>query len=223
MKQDVQDGRNFPVYAKPEQKVTVDDLKAIMRNHYESGELKSHDPYTNGLRGDEEYRPISVFRTYESHIMQVRPWMPREIGSVIYLAMGMADLSVYVPFYHGLDAYPAHYGMGTNQADSQSLYWKYRKLQTLVMTDYPKLAPVVKKAYKKFEADTAVKQKAFEEDYLKIYKKDPKKADKMLNDWNLKVMAEAEKLTEDLTNQVFTIRTTDIENANFFANKSKKD
>lgn len=45
----------------------------------------------------------------------------------------------------------------------------------------------------------------------------------MLNDWNLKVMAEAEKLTEDLTNQVFTIRTTDIENANFFANKSKKD
>ena len=155
--------------------------------------------------------------------MQVRPWMPREIGSVIYLAMGMADLSVYVPFYHGLDAYPAHYGMGTNQADSQSLYWKYRKLQTLVMTDYPKLAPVVKEAYKKFEADTAVKQKAFEEDYLKIYKKDPKKADKMLNDWNLKVMAEAEKLTEDLTNQVFTIRTTDIENANFFANKSKKD
>ena len=90
---------------------------------------------------------------------------------VIYLAMGMADLSVYVPFYHGLDAYPAHYGMGTNQADSQSLYWKYRKLQTLVMTDYPKLAPVVKEAYKKFEADTAVKQKAFEEDYLKIYPK----------------------------------------------------
>ena len=223
LKQDVQDGRNFPVYAKPEQKVTVDDLKAIMRNHYESGELKSHDPYTNGLRGDEEYRPISVFRTYESHIMQVRPWMPREIGSVIYLAMGMADLSVYVPFYHGLDAYPAHYGMGTNQADSQSLYWKYRKLQTLVMTDYPKLAPVVKEAYKKFEADTAKKQKAFEEDYLKIYKKDPKKADKMLNDWNHKVMAEAEKLTEDLTNKVFTIRTTDIENANFFANKSKKD
>ena len=36
-------------------------------------------------------------------------------------------------------------------------------------------------------------------------------------------MAEAEKLTEDLTNKVFTIRTTDIENANFFANKSKKD
>ena len=72
--------------------------------------------------------------------------MPREIGSVIYVAMGMPNLSVYVPYYHGLDAYPAQYGMGTNEADSQSVYWKYRKLQTLVMTDYVKLAPIVEKA-----------------------------------------------------------------------------
>ena len=198
-------------------------MKSILRNHYESGELQSHDPYTKGLRGDEEFRPISVFRTYESHVMQVRPWMPREIGSVIYVAMGMPNLSVYVPYYHGLDAYPAHYGMGTNEADSQSVYWKYRKLQTLVMTDYPKLAPIVEKAYHEFEADTAKKQKAFEEQYLKTYKKDAKKADKMLNEFNLGIMASAEKLAEDLTNQIFTIRTADIQKANFFANRSKKD
>lgn len=223
LKQPVQEGRSFPVYAKPEKKVTLEDMKSILRNHYEAGELQSHDPYSKGLRGDEEYRPISVFRTYESHVMQVRPWMPREIGSVIYVAMGMPNLSVYVPYYHGLDAYPAHYGMGTNEADSQSMYWKYRKLQTLVMTDYVKLAPIVEKAYHEFEADTAKKQKAFEDEYLKIYKKDAKKADKMLNDFNLSVMASAEKLAEDLTNQIFTIRTADIQAANFFANKSKKD
>ena len=223
LKQPVQEGRSFPVYAKPDKKVTLEDMKSILRNHYESGELQSHDPYTKGLRGDEEFRPISVFRTYESHVMQVRPWMPREIGSVIYVAMGMPNLSVYVPYYHGLDAYPAHYGMGTNEADSQSVYWKYRKLQTLVMTDYPKLAPIVEKAYHEFEADTAKKQKAFEEQYLKTYKKDAKKADKMLNEFNLGIMASAEKLAEDLTNQIFTIRTADIQKANFFANRSKKD
>ncbi len=187
LKQPVQEGRSFPVYAKPDKKVTLEDMKSILRNHYESGELQSHDPYTKGLRGDEEFRPISVFRTYESHVMQVRPWMPREIGSVIYVAMGMPNLSVYVPYYHGLDAYPAHYGMGTN------------------------------------EADTAKKQKAFEEQYLKTYKKDAKKADKMLNEFNLGIMASAEKLAEDLTNQIFTIRTADIQKANFFANRSKKD
>lgn len=211
------------MFASPNKKVTVKDVKSILRNHYEAGQLQSHDPYTKGLRGDEEYRPISVFRTYESHVMQVRPWLPREIGSVIYVAMGMPNLSVYVPYYHGLDAYPEHYGMGTDKADSQSLYWKYRKLQTLVMTDYPKLAPIVEKAYQKFEDQTAQKQEVFEKEFLAVYKKDAKKADKMLNEFNLKVMAEAEQLAEDLTNQIFTIRTEDIQKANYFANRSKKD
>ena len=45
----------------------------------------------------------------------------------------------------------------------------------------------------------------------------------MLNEFNLGIMASAEKLAEDLTNQIFTIRTADIQAANFFANKSKKD
>lgn len=221
--QDITQGRSFPVYAKPDQKVTLADLKAIMRNHYEAGELASHDPYTHGLRGDEPYRPISVFRTYESHVMQVRHWLPQEIGEVNYVAMGMADLSVYVPYYQGLKAYPAEYGMGTDKADSKSLYWKYRKLQTLVMTDYPKLAPIVKKAYAQFEADTAQKQKAFEDQYMKYYKTNKARASQLLQKFNLEVMRSAEALTEDLTNQIFTIRTADIQKANFFANRQKKD
>ena len=47
------------------------------------------------------------------------------------------------------------------------------------MTDFVKLAPIVEKAYHEFEAQTAQKQKAFEDQYLKTYKKDAKKADKM--------------------------------------------
>ena len=135
----------------------------------------------------------------------------------------MADLSCYVPYYHGLESYPAHYGMGTDKADSKSIYWKYRKLQTLVMTDYQKLAPVVKAAYKTFEADTAKAQADMEKKYMEVVKKDPKAASKLLNEFNLKVMNDAEALTDDLTNQVFTIRTTDIQAANFFANNKRKD
>ena len=224
LKQDVSAGRTFPVWATPEKKVTVEDLKAIMRNHYESGELAPHDPYTNGLKGDaESFRPISVFRTYESHLMQVRPWLPQAIGNVTYLAMGMADLSVYVPVYSGMSAYPEHWAMGTDKADSKSLYWKFRKLQTLVMTDYPKLAPVVKKAYAAFEADLAKRQAAFEAEYVKLVKTDAAAAQKKLDQFSIQAMTDAENLTESLMNEVFTIRTTDIQKANFFANRSKKD
>ena len=218
--QDMAKGREFPVFMTPEKKMTLDDVKAVLRNHYEG---TSHDPYTNGLNGKEPWRPVSVFRTYEAHVMQVRPWLPKEIGETTYIGLGMADLTAFVPYYSGLKAYPANYTMGTDKADDQSIYWKYRKLQTLTMTDYPKLAPIVKKAYKAWEDKVAKEQKEVEAEYLKMAKTDKPAADKMLNDFNLRIMADAEKLTEDLTNQLFTIRTKDIQSDIFFANAAKKD
>ena len=127
-------------------------MDGVSKDHYDMSE---HDPYQFGLRGDEPWRPISVFRTYESHIMQVRPWLPQAIGCLIHLAFGMADLSLYLPFYQGLETVPQHYGCGTDHCDRRSVYWKFRKLQTLVMTDYAGLAPMVKTAFAKFEADLA--------------------------------------------------------------------
>lgn len=220
LKQAVDDGRNFAPLLTPEKKVSVEEAKAMLRNHFEGTE---HDPYTNGLNGKEPWRPISVFRTYEAHVMQVRPELPQEIGEVTYVGLGMADLTAFVPYYSGLKAYPQHYGIGTNKADSDSIYWKYRKLQTLVMTDYPKLAPIVKKAYQEWEEKTALEQKEMEAKYLAMVKTNKVGADKMLNEFNLRVMASAELLTENLTNELFTVKTKDIQDDIFFANKSKKD
>lgn len=220
LKQAVEAGRQFPVTLIPEKKMTLDEVKAVLRNHYDGTE---HDPYGKGLNGQEPWRPISVFRTYEAHVMQVRPWMPREVGEVTYVGLGMADLTAFVPYYSGLEAYPAHYALGSDKADSDSIYWKYRKLQTLVMTDYPKLAPMVKQAYQSWEAKIANEQKEMEASYLKTVKTDKAAANRMLNDFNLRVMKDAEALTDDLTNQVFTVRTQDIQADIFFANKAKKD
>ena len=220
LKQPVDDGRNFSVFLTPEKKVSVEDAKAMLRDHYEG---TKHDPYSNGLNGQESWRPITLFRTYEAHVMQVRPELPIEIGEVTYIGIGMADLTAFVPYYSGLESFPQNYGIGSDKADSDSIYWKYRKLQTLVMTDYPKLAPIVKDAYKQWETKVALEQKTMEAEYLKLAKTDKPAANKMLNTFNLRIMNEAEKLTEDLTNQIFTIRTEDIQSDIFFANKSKKD
>ena len=220
LEQPVDAGRSFPVYLTPEKKVTLEDMKLLMRHHFEGTE---HDPYGNGLNGAEPWRPISVFRTYEAHVMQVRPWLPLPIAEVVYVAFGMADLSCFVPFYHGLEAVPAQYGMGTDHADTVSAYWKYRRLQTLVMTDYPKLAPIVKSAFGTFEAETTEAQKAMEAEFVERFAKDEASALKLLNDFNLDVLAKAEALAEKLLNDVFTIRTADIEASVVFKNNKSKD
>jgi len=203
LKQDFADGQKFPVFLKPEKKLSVEDLKAAMRAHYDG------TAFDNYASKDEDkkniYRAISVFRTYESHVMQVRPWLPKEIGRVTYVALGMADLSVYLPYYEGLDGFIKGYSDGSYDADDTSIYWVYRKLQTLVMTDYEKYSPVVKEAY------------------VKLYKKDKKKADKLLNEFSQKTMQEAKDLTQELTNKVFTMLTADMDAKLKSLNKGKKD
>lgn len=218
--QPVDDGREFAVFMKPERKLSVEDAKRVMRDHFDGSE---HDPYSNGLNGKEPWRPVSVFRTYEAHVVQVRPWMPHAIGDVIYIAFGMADLSCFMPFYQGLESVPEHYQIGTDQADSASVYWKFRKLQTLVMTNYEVYAPLVKKAFAEQEQALSAKQAKLEEEYMALVKTDKEAATALLQKVNLEMLAETEALCEKLTNQVFTLATETIQKDIFFANRSKKD
>ena len=218
--QPVDDGREFAVFMKPEHLLSVEDAKRVMRDHFDGSE---HDPYSNGLNGEEPWRPISVFRTYEAHVVQVRPWMPAAVGNIIYLAFGMADLSCFMPFYQGLESVPEHYAIGTDQADSKSVYWKFRKLQTLVMTNYSLYAPIVKEAFAEQEKAMSVKQAEMEKKYLELVKKDEKAATELLQKVNLELLAETEALAESLTNRIFTLATENIQKGIFFANRSKKD
>lgn len=82
---------------------------------------------------------------------------------------------------------------------------------------------LLKKAYQEWEAKTALEQKEMEANYLSMSKKNKAAADNMLNEFNLRVMADAEQLTENLTNQLFTLKTKNIQDGIFFANQSKKD
>ncbi|WP_254557478.1 C69 family dipeptidase, partial [Salmonella enterica] len=76
----------------------------------------------------EPWRPISVFRTQESRILQVSPKLPQAIGNVEYFAYGMPSLSVYLPYYLGMRHYqPGDYN-GTDRASNDSTYWTFRTL-----------------------------------------------------------------------------------------------
>ena len=62
-----------------------------------------------------------------------------------------------------------------------------------------------------------------EAEYLEVVKTDAEKAAQLLNDFNLRILAEAENLAEKLLDDVFTIRTEDIQAQIFFANRKMKD
>ncbi|KJF79866.1 dipeptidase [Photobacterium angustum] len=207
LKTEIDQGESFPVYLTPKNKLSVYDVMQGLRNHYQATE---HDPYSHSNPND-PYRPISVFRTEHSHVLQLRPELPIAIGEIQYIAYGMTALSVYLPFYQGMTSVPEALTLGDNKADSHSAYWKFRKLQTLAMMDWNQFSPIVQQAYHDFEQQTAHKQKLMEAEYIALYTTHPEQAVALINAFEHEVVALALALTEELTNELFTRLTVNVD------------
>lgn len=202
----------FPVFAKAAHKVTLTELRTAFRFHYDNTE---HDPYLNS-NPKEPYRPVSIFRTTQTHLLQVRPELPQAIGCINYVAMGMADLGVFLPLYQGITSYPEAYTKGNGESSDDSAYWKFRKIMVLGMTNYNKYAPIIKEAYAKFEAETDQRQREMEEEYLRIYKTQPLHAQDMLQAFSDKILNSALDLADRLQEKLFTLMTQDIQKEYLF-------
>ena len=202
----------FPVFAKAAHKVTLTELRTAFRFHYDNTE---HDPYLNS-NPKEPYRPVSIFRTTQTHLLQVRPELPQAIGCVNYVAMGMADLGVFLPLYQGITSYPEAYTKGNGESSADSAYWKFRKIMVLGMTNYNKYAPIIKEAYAKFEAETDQRQREMEEEYLRIYKTQPLHAQDLLQAFSDKILNSALDLADRLQEKLFTLMTQDIQQEYLF-------
>lgn len=197
----------FPVYAKAKNPISITDMRKAFRFHYNGTE---HDPYLNN-NPKEPYRPVSIFRTTQTHILQVRPNLPKEIGEVNYVAMGMAALGVFIPFYQGMSAYLEPYTKGTDKSSADSAYWKFRKVQVLGMVNFNKYAPIIQEVYKKFEEETDQRQREMEEEYLRIYKTQPLRAKDLIQEFSEKTMQAALDITDELIEDLFTRLTIDIQ------------
>lgn len=202
----------FPVFAKAAHKVTLTELRTAFRFHYDNTE---HDPYLNS-NPKEPYRPVSIFRTTQTHLLQVRPELPQAIGCVNYVAMGMADLGVFLPLYQGITSYPEAYTKGNGESSADSAYWKFRKIMVLGMTNYNKYAPIIKEDYANFEAETDQRQREMEEEYLRIYKTQPLHAQDLLQAFSDKILNSALDLADRLQEKLFTLMTQDIQQEYLF-------
>ncbi len=203
----------FPVYAKAEKLLTMSDIRKVFRFHYQDTE---HDPYLNN-NPKEVYRPVSIFRTTQTHILQVRPKLPQAIGCVNHICFGMGTLSMFMPMYQGIKSIPEEYTKGTDQSSQDSAYWKMRKVQTLGMVNYNKYAPIIQARYRAFEEETDQRQKEMEMEYLRIYKEQPLKAQELLQEFSDKMFREALRISDELVEILFTEITRDTQATYRFA------
>ena len=125
---------NMPFIRQADHLLQRDDFEKFLSSHYQE---TNYDPIGVGDDADKhKFRPISLAKTQESHILQIRPNMPDELKGIHWLALGVAAQSVYVPFYaSATDTHPA-YKVGTHDYSPDSAYWVYKLVGVLVDPHY---------------------------------------------------------------------------------------
>ena len=195
----------YPFSVKPDKKLSVQDVMAIHRDHYEAtefdltkgmaaGPFGTPDRYAtpkklnpSGSSGWE--RAISLFRCSYSHVSQLRSWLPDPIGGIAWFGPDKPGTTCYVPFYCGITKVPDSFSVGRNQWDGDVLHrncawWAFNFVSNWANLKYSYMMEDIKEAQKSLEGDFFAVQPAIEAAALELYEKDPSLAVRFLTNYS---------------------------------------
>jgi dipeptidase len=192
----------YPLFVKPDEKLSLDEVFALMRDHYEGTDYdmtKGVDagPHGYPLRtrpmgfalGDTAYtweRPISTQQTGYSMVTQARRGMPDAIGGITWYGLDDTNFTCYTPLYCGITDIPASYAAGTLQKFSwDSAFWVFNFVSNYAALRYEPMIADVRLVQQAIEGDYLAVQPAFEQAAAVLYRTDPELATRWLTDYSV--------------------------------------
>ncbi len=180
----------LPLWIKPDEKLSLEDVFAIMRDHYEGtaydmttgvdagpfGTPNRWRPITWEMDGVEYTweRPISTQQTGFSYVSQSRSWLPDPIGGVLWYGVDDTYTSCYVPLYCGMNDVPASYAHGTLREFSwDSAWWTFNFVANFANLKYSYMIQDIQQVQEELEGMLMSLQPSVEKTALELYKKDP--------------------------------------------------
>jgi len=124
----------LPFLRKAEKKISVEDIQFILASHYNETKF---DPIGGGSEEDKKrYRAISLSRTANSHVLELRD--PKKVSAIgiEWKALGIPSFSPYVPFFTNATDTDASYSYSPEKLDMRSAYWMYETLAMVVESHY---------------------------------------------------------------------------------------
>ncbi len=190
----------YPLWIEADRKLGVQDVVALMRDHYEG------TPYdmTVGLdagpfgspnrsrpmhfvEGGADYsweRPISTPQTANSYVAEVRGDLPDALGGVLWYGVDDTYTSCYFPLYTGITSSPASYGRWTiRQFTWDSAFWTFNFVANFANLRYSSMVKDIRKVQAEMEGRFFSAQPAVEKVALEISKTDPAAARALLTDY----------------------------------------
>lgn len=198
------DAEDMPLWIIPNRKLSVADVENGMRDHYEGTALALDTtsigggiyempyrptPLTFTVDGKQYFneRPISTQQTAFTFVSQLRSWLPREIGGVLWFGNDDANMVAYTPVYCGNTVQPACYN--TKGADvvtfsSDNAFWLCNMVSNMVYPRYSQLFPELKAVRDSLETSYFANQTSIEKQAADLYLTDKAAALKLLNNYS---------------------------------------
>jgi dipeptidase len=192
----------YPLWIKPDAPLSVADVMALMRDHYEGtsydmtkgvdagpyGTPNRWRPMTwevDGVRYSWE-RPISTQQTGFSFVSQSRSWLPDPVGGVYWYGVDDTYTTCYVPLYVGIDSLPESFTRGTIGAFSwDSAWWVFNFVANIANLKYSLMAPEIVEVQRELEGRFLAQQPAVEQVALELLEEDPELARAFLTDYSV--------------------------------------
>jgi len=134
--------KEYPLWIKPDEKLSLSDVFSLMRDHYEGTPFDMTQgvdagPYNTPYRwrpmewevDSVTYmweRPISTQQTGFSFVSQSRGWLPDPVGGVFWYGVDDTWFTCYTPLYCGINDIPKSYTVGSLQDFTwESAWWVF--------------------------------------------------------------------------------------------------
>jgi dipeptidase len=180
----------YPLWIKPDSKLTLKDLIGLMRDHYEGTELDMRRGAAAGAFAtpnrwrplawgvdDDKYmweRPISTQQTGFSFVSQSRSWLPDAIGGVYWYGVDDTYTTCYVPLYCGIDAVPQSFAKGTLQKFSwDSAWWVFNFVANIANLKYSFMVKDIQQVQRELEETAIALQPSIERTAVELLDSDP--------------------------------------------------
>ncbi len=194
-------GEDYPFSVKPMEKVTVEKLMSVLRDHYEGTPYDATDGYKTGTPNKTKYRTICTMTTVTSLIASLNAGRPEPLSISLWLALGKPDSTVYLPFYYAGGTLPEGLGLGPRTHDDAVFYRQHFEdaefmagrgsllstnifeLEKTVNADYGAKIRALRMEMDPVERELFDGRKKFEAGFAELSARDEKAALKTLDDY----------------------------------------
>ena len=191
----VKDAEPMPLWIVPNKKVSLQDLEASMRDHYEGTPFDLGNDLGQGVwempyrptplsfkvdgKAYFNERPVSTQQTGFSYVSQMRSWLPRQIGGVLWFGNDDGNMVAYTPIYCGNTVQPECYntpGADAVTFSDKNAFWVCNWVSNMVYPRYSQMFPSLKEVRDSLDNSYIANQGEIEKQALKLYGESEQKA-----------------------------------------------